>query len=259
MLKKARVFLLAAIFLFILVALPVSKTAPLKSSVYSALKFPLFFSGTLAQTAVDLFYFKKNADENRSLRKALPKSEISHFYSEELFQENTRLTKLLNMKQTIPPHVRRMVFARVISRPPSLWTQTFLIDKGTRQGVRENMIVLSEVSVVGKIVEAAPYASKVLLITDPNSKIGVLIQRTRQQGVLFGTTHGECHIKYLTVDAEIKKGDIVETAGFSGFFPKALMVGNVERAWKEPGQIYQVAQIKPLADLEHIEEVAVVE
>jgi rod shape-determining protein MreC len=118
-----------------------------------------------------------------------------------------------------------------------------------------NQPVLSGRSLIGKIIEAGPGVSKVLLITDPNSKIGVIIQRTRQQGILYGTFAGECRIKYLSVDAEIKAGDTVESAGYGGYFPKALWVGAVARAWKEPGQIYQVAEIKPATDLSRVEEV----
>ncbi len=55
---------------------------------------------------------------------------------------------------------------------------------------------------------------------------------------------------------EIKKSDVVESAGYGGFFPKGLLIGEVERAWKEPGQIYQVAEVKPATDLSRIEEVA---
>ena len=54
----------------------------------------------------------------------------------------------------------------------------------------------------------------------------------------------------------VKAGDVVESAGFGGFFPKGLLVGRVRRAWKEPGQIYQVAEVDPATDLSRLEEVA---
>jgi len=92
-----------------------------------------------------------------------------------------------------------------------------------------------------------------------NGAIRTPRQRTRQHGILYGTASGECRVKYLSVDAEIKAGDVVETAGLEGFFPKGVMVGSVKRAWKEPGQIYQVAEILPAADLGRLEEAAIIE
>lgn len=259
MVKPTRVFFGFAVLLVLLTAVPLSLAVSFRSSVYSLLKAPLLFSRNTAQFAKDLFFFKRNADENKTLRRALSQIKFDRFQRQELLQENARLSKLLDLKQTTPLNVQRVFFARVIGRSPSTWSRVFLIDKGTRQGVRDNMVVLSEFSLVGKVIEAGPTASKVLLMTDPNSKIGVLIQRTRQEGILFGTSPGECRMKYISVSAEVKKGDVIETAGFGGFFPKGLMVGTIERAWQEPGQIYQVALVRPFTDLNRIEEVAVVE
>ena len=193
------------------------------------------------------------------MKKALTEIRIKSYESLELAQENARLTKLLMLRQITPPHIRRSVSARVIARSPSAWNKAFLIDQGSLQGLRANMLVLAESSLVGKVIVTGPSVSTVLLITDPNSKIGVLIQRTRQQGILFGTSSGGCRMKYISLEPEVKLGDMVETVGFRGLIPKGLVVGTVTRVWKEPGQIYQVAQIKPLTDLDRLEEVVCVE
>ena len=259
MLKPRRVFLgIVALFIF-LTAIPLSTAVFIKSSFYSMAKVPIVISKTTAQTLVDLFFFGRNAQENRSLKRTIALTRLDRFNLEELSQENARLTQLLNLRRILPADIRHLVFARVIARSPATWNRVFLIDQGSRQGVKENMLVLSDSALVGKVVETGPAVSKVLLITDLNSKIGVLIQRTRQTGILFGTSQGECRMKYVSVDTQLKRGDIVETAGFGGFFPKGLRVGTVERAWKEPGQIYQVAEVTPLADLSRLEEVALVE
>jgi rod shape-determining protein MreC len=120
------------------------------------------------------------------------------------------------------------------------------------------MPVLSDASLIGRIIETGPHVSKALLVTDPNSRVGGLIQRTRDQGILYGTFSGECRMKYLSLDAKLEPGDVVESAGYGGLFPKGLLIGTVQKVWKEPGQIYQVASVKPLQDLARIEEVACV-
>ena len=259
MLKPKHVFFGIGIFLLIITAIPLSQTTFIKTSAYSFLKNPisLFEGGT--KLAVELWCFKKNADENLALKESLAKSRFDEMQFVELHLENARLVKLLDLKEIIPPRIRQTYFARVILRSAMGWNRVLLIDKGMKHGVKPNMLVLSESSLIGKVVETSPVVSKVLLITDPKSRIGVLIQRTRQEGLLFGTTSGECHMKYISIDTEVRAGDKIETAGFGGFFPKGIPVGTVKRVWKEPGQIYQVAEIKPLMELSRIEEVAAID
>ena len=255
--KPTRVSFGLVVLLVLLVALPVSTAVFFRSSFYSILEAPISVSREASQDMIDLLHFHKNAREVRELKRALSSTASGQFQNEELRLENERLSKLLDLKRALPAHAPHPVYCRVIGRSPLVWSRTFLIDKGTNEGIGVNMAVMSNVSLVGKVSEAGPSVSKVILITDPNSKIGALIQRTRQEGVLFGTSSGECRMKYLSMDTEVKIGDKVETAGYGGFFPKSLIAGKVRKVWKEPGQMYQVASIEPLTDLSRIEEVAV--
>ena len=254
--KPSRIFFGVGALLLLLAVLPPSQANRIKTSAYSSLGAPIGASSNAAQFLLDAVRFRRNANELRLLKSQATDPKLDAFRTQEIILENARLTQLLELKKILPGDFGRTEFARVIGRAPSAWNRVFLIDKGHEQGIRVNQPVLSNRSLVGKIIEVGPRVSKVLLITDPNSKIGALIQRTRQQGILYGMVSGECRIKYLSVDAEIKKGDVVESAGYGGFFPKGLLIGQVERVWKEPGQIYQVAEIKPLTDLSRIEEVA---
>ena len=259
MLKPIRVFLGIGIFLLILAAIHLSPTARIKSLSYSFLRYPVIFFKDSAKLVVDLYSFRKNAAENHMLKNALAERRFQELEFRELRIENARLTRLLDIRPVVPPSIHHEFFARVILRSAIGWNRVILIDKGTKQGIKPNMLVLSESSVVGKVVLTGPSISQVLLITDPKSRIGALIQRTRQEGLIFGTSSGQCHMKYISIDTEVKPGDHVETAGFGGFFPKGLSIGTVKRAWKEPGQIYQVAEVKPLMDLSRIEEVIAID
>ena len=258
MIKSVRIFFGVGFFLLLLATLPLSRSILIKTSAYSFLASPVSVSRNAAQFLKDALCFHQNAEELRSFKTRRADPNLDDFQAREIELEHERLTQLLELRKILPSDTAGMVFARVIGRSPSAWNRVFLIDKGIRQGIRVNQPVLSNRSLVGKIIETGPFVSKVLLITDPNSKIGVLIQRTRQQGVLYGTFSGECRIKYLSVDVEVKNRDIVESAGYGGFFPKGLLIGEVKRAWKEPGQIYQVAEVRPSTDLSRIEEVACV-
>ena len=231
----------------------------IRGRLFSLIEAPLSFSSEIAQWCEDLFYFHRNAEENRVYSQMLAKESRDQTQSREIRVENERLTKLLELKSSSTYGANHILYARVIVRSPLVWNRTLWVDKGFQDGMRENLPVFSGEALIGKIVETRPGASKIILLTDPNCKIGVLIQRTRQQGVLSGTVTGECRMKYISIDAQVKPGDRVETAGLGIFFPKGIPVGDVLSVWKEPGQIYQVAQIKPLADMGRVEEVAVLD
>lgn len=225
----------------------------------SAFKGPAQATGFVVQWGKDLWFFRRNAFESRLLRRKLAEAAQRDFQILEVRHENERLSKLLEMKPSLHGRVRRAVFCRVIGRSPASWNRVFLIDKGKKDGLKPNMLVLSGLTVVGKLVEVSASTSKVLLVTDPNARLAVLVQRTRDQGVLYGALGGGCRVKYISTEARLKSGDAVETAGVGGFFPKGYLIGNVTRVWKEPGQVYLVAEVKPAADLGRLEEVICVE
>jgi len=115
--------------------------------------------------------------------------------------------------------------------------------------------VLSTKGLIGRVLEVGRYSAKVLLITDPNSKVGVMIQRNRQGGILVGRPDGWCRMIYIALDSDVMPGDKVITAGFSTIFPKDIFVGVVVRVDKEPGRLYKSAVIKTADDLSKLEEV----
>ena len=253
--RPNRFFIFVCLVLVLTVVLPVSKSVNVKSSLYSALEGPLSISRNVAQTALDLAHFASNAEEVRQAKRSTGARGSESFQLQEVLAENSRLNKLLEMKAGYPVSTSKAVVGRVIGRSPAAWNRVFLIDKGTTQGMRVNMPVLSDKSIIGKIIETGSEVSKALLITDPNSRVGALVQRTRDQGILYGTFSGECRMKYLSLDAKLEPGDWVESAGYGGSFPKGLVIGTIEKVWKEPGQIYQVALVKPVTDISRVEEV----
>lgn len=258
--NKPAGFIFAAFFLIlVLVSIPVSCSANIRGNLASLLKAPLVFSGETASWLGDFFNFRKNAADNRVLRQVLARQKLDKIQSREIRLENERLTKLLEMRFSATSRMDRVLYARVIARSPLAWNRTLWIDKGFDNKMRENMPVFSGDTLIGKIIEVRRQISKVILLTDPNCRIGALLAANRQQGILSGTAAGECRMKYIPVDTQVKAGDLVETAGLGVFFPKGIPVGTVTRFWKEPGQIYQVALVKPLADLAKIEEVGVLD
>lgn len=166
--------------------------------------------------------------------------------------DNDRLKELLGFRKTIP---FTTIPAQVIGRDPSNWSNSLIIDKGATGGVRQDKAVLSTKGLVGRVLEVGRYSSKILLITDPNSKVGVMIQRNRQGGMVTGLPDGRCRMIYITLDSDVMPGDKVITAGFGTIFPKDILVGEVLRVDKEPGRLYKSAVLKTAEDLSKLEEV----
>jgi rod shape-determining protein MreC len=169
-----------------------------------------------------------------------------------LSSENDRLKSLLGFKRSLP---YATIPAQVIGRDPSNWSNSLIIAKGIDDGLRDNRAVLSTKGLVGRIVEIGRYSAKVLLITDPNSKVGVAIAKNRQGGILTGSPGGMCKIVYISLDSDVAPGDKVITAGYGSIFPKDIMVGEVTKTGKEPGRLYKYAVVKPAEDLSRLEEV----
>ena len=194
--------------------------------------------------------FASLREENRILR---ARTEIltRRIHEAELFRyENERLRGLLDFKKTAP---YTSVAAQVIGRDPTNWSNSLIIDKGLMHGVRQNMAILSPNGVVGRVLEIGRYSSKILLITDTNSKVGVVIERTREGGVLVGRPDGKCKMIYIALDSDVLPGDKVITAGLGSVFPKNIPVGEIAKVGKEPGRLYKYAIVKPAENLSRLE------
>jgi rod shape-determining protein MreC len=191
-------------------------------------------------------------EENRLLRKEVGELSLQVGQFEELRNENKRLRALLLFKDAVGFDT---VSAEVIARNPNDWEGTFVINKGTSDGLRKNMAVCSSKGLLGKTIEVQKGISSVMLITHPGFKAGGTIKNTRINGVIMGAGKGMVRMLYIPVDAEVKKGEIVITSGFSRIFPKGITVGEIVSVGKSKTGLYKYALVKPSADPSIQEEV----
>jgi len=191
-------------------------------------------------------------EENKILRTRVDLLTRMSEETKAINDDNARLRNLVDFSKTIP---YRNIPAQVVGRDPSNWANSIIIDKGSSSGIKTNMAVMSTRGLVGRIVEVGKRSSKALLITDPNLKVGVLIRRNRQGGILTGRPGGRCKIIYIALDSDVKAGDKVMTAGFGRTFPKGILIGEIEKVGREGGRLYKYAILKPSQDLSRLEEV----
>lgn len=193
--------------------------------------------------------------ENQELRKKLDELERISQRVIELDLANRRLEKLLVLRDELGGTA---IAARVVGRNPTAWVHTVVLDKGERHGVAKGMAVLTPEGVVGQVVSVSAHAARVLLISDPNSGVDALIQRTRVRGIATGTIDGSCVLKYIQRGDDVAVGDRVITSGLDGIFPKGQPIGTVTWVGTKDSRMFQDVEVKLSAELAKVEEVLVV-
>jgi rod shape-determining protein MreC len=194
-------------------------------------------------------------NENKVLKRKIAELQEENHEIKEMKLANERLRQLLHFREKNSPS---MIGAEVIGQDPSSWFKSVTIDKGEKDGVQKGMAVVSPAGVIGRILKAAPHYAIVLLITDYNSAVDSIIQRTRAKAIVEGKGENRCQLKYLLRTEEVAVGDVVVTSGLGGNFPKGLMVGEIKKVDKKGHGVFQYAELVPSADLTQLEEVFVV-
>ena len=193
--------------------------------------------------------------ENERLRKRIQDLEIERSNLLEAGATNRRLQQLLAFRSHLPSG---SITASIIANTASSWFQTCLLDKGSADGVRKGMAVVTPLGVVGQVVSATNHSAKVLLVTDANSGVDVLVQRTRARGIVSGSLENVTIMKYVKRSEDIQEGDRLITSGLDGVFPKGLMVGTAVKVRKQNLGLFQYVEIMPAVISSQTEEVLVV-
>ena len=193
--------------------------------------------------------------ENERLRKRLEIIEVEKQKLMEADATNRRLQQLLEFRTQLPG---RPITASIIASSASTWFQSCLLDKGSADGVRKGMAVLTPVGVVGQVVAVTARTAKILLLTDPNSGIDVLVQRTRSRGIVSGSLENGTVLKYVKRSEDVQEGDRLITSGIDGVFPKGIMVGAVIKVRKQHLGLFQYIEVLPAVQSARVEEVLIV-
>jgi rod shape-determining protein MreC len=168
--------------------------------------------------------------------------------------ENERLRTLLKYEEgTVEPEIP----ARVIGVNASPHFVSLRIDKGESDGVRTGMPVVTASGVVGQVSRVVGGTADVMLLTDPSSRLGAVVQRSRARGTAVGAGGGtNLHFENVLKGDDVVDGDTLITSGTDGLFPKGLVIGQIEGVSRDTSSnMFVKARIVPAADLRHVEEV----
>src|SRR5260221_3285492 len=194
--------------------------------------------------------------QNRQLQEEVARLQMEQVRLKQDADQARRLQALMDFKEKF---VSKTVAAQVIGTSGTEQSKVITIDKGKRDGLKPDMAVITPNGIVGKIKEVYPLSSQVLLVNDHESGAGVILESSRLQGILKGTSLGELQISDVMSDEKVEAGEHVITSGGDRIFPKGLSVGTVSNAVADrDNDPFLVIKIKPAADLNRLEEVLVI-
>ena len=263
MYKKTHYVVLGSVLLLTLIALnlPGGKSARLKQAV-GALFLPLFgLANTTEQIA------RKTADNLLPRGELLRQNEIYRRENQELrlrlaqgdqiSREDARLRQLLAWQTHTP---WKLKLANVVLREPSNWWKTIQINLGSRDGLRENLPVLTVAGLVGRINSVSFDHAQVVLLGDPNCRVSALIENdARDHGVILSAASpmdsSLVDLGFLSHNAILTPGQNVVTSGLGGTYPKGIPIGKVVDFRSVEYGLYTEARIKLAANLGALEEV----
>lgn len=199
--------------------------------------------------------------ENLRLKERIQEFIEKETYFKKLRLENERLKEILKYESNLS--YKSQIVARMIGRKPSNWYNTIIINKGTKDGISEDDIVIAyqqgQEGVVGRIVESSYSSAKVLLVTDTNSAIAAYIRRNKEDGLMEGQNKEDLMMKYLSSKADVKVDDILVTSGYGGIFPAEIVIGKVKSIFSgKHEENFKKALISPSINFSQISDVLVI-
>ncbi|SNB61417.1 rod shape-determining protein MreC [Arboricoccus pini] len=224
----------------------VRRAGDIAAPALATLKEPL---STLRDMANAMGSILALREENQRLREDNRRLLVWQAEATRLAVENDALRRSLKM----PPHPGAPLWltARVVADPGGPFVNTALIDAGADAGVQNGMAVVDDHGLVGRIVDVGARSARILMLTDLNSRIPVLIDRSHDEAVLEGTNGRQPELRFLPMNPSFKVGDQVLTSGRDGVLPQGLRIGKISEIRD------QHVVVTPYVDWDRLDYVAV--
>lgn len=165
----------------------------------------------------------------------------------------------LKAQINLPSHPQyRAIAANVFARDTKPWFKRLTIDRGSLDGVKRDMPVITAAGIVGRIINVGPNHSVVQVITDRYAGVGAMLQNSRSMGEVRGLDpEARCELKNIRSTEEVQIGETVVTTGLDRIYPKGLMIGQVERVESDPHGPWHKIILLPSASIDRVEQVMV--
>lgn len=200
----------------------------------------------------DNFRSKRSViEDNEELKKLVAEKNLKLQRYDLLEKENKRLRELIGLERELSFPT---VSSQIIARSPARWFSSFVIDRGTADGVYEGAAVAGADGLVGMVSDARSATSTVVILTHPNFTAGGTLERTGVNAIVVGSAEGEVLMQYIPLETDVREGDAVYTSRHSSIFPEGILVGTVKKIMDSPRGLSQTAYIEPSSDLYKLQE-----
>ena len=259
------VFVVVSLFCIIFFAARGRFQAPVSSQAVSLVLSP--FQQATDWVANEIRYVTSVAwevstlyEQNKMLRNEVEQLRGINLQANEALAENERLRTMIGYQHSARQF--DLVAARVIGRESETWSSMIVIDRGTLNGIQNDMPVVTPQGLVGRVVEAGPNSSKVQLILDPRSSVGTIVQRaeSRVTGIVQGDMDNPTMPQMVNIpkNADVVEGDVIVTSGFGGIYPKGIIVGLVSSLKNDDGGLLNIGVLESAVDFQKLEDVMVI-
>ncbi|MGW8272793.1 MAG: rod shape-determining protein MreC, partial [Thermodesulfovibrionales bacterium] len=172
----------------------------------------------------------------------------------EIKAENERLRGILVLKERQTTFVAT---ARVISRGADQSVKSYVVDKGTSDGIEKDMVVIVADGLVGKVLRTWQDLAEIIVINDSSFSVSVRLGQSRVEGVLTGNGRN-CQLNYVSNEVPVSKGDELITSGLDRLFPPGIPVGTVSAVQKTSPELFQNIYVEPHVNTARLEEVMII-
>lgn len=204
----------------------------------------------------DLAELQNLRQRNADLEEALAQFQTELVELREIASDYERLAQLLDYTTSVTN--QEFVTADVINVDQTGLRRTIVINRGTRDGIRAGMPVVTGQGLVGRVLDVAATASRVLLITDRDSAVSARLQSSRAQGSVRGQLSGNLRMTMIPLGANVQTGDLVITSGLGGNFPPDMVIGVVTSTRQFEFELFQEAEVTSLNNFDTLEFVLVI-
>ena len=267
---KSKGFIVSLITVILLVVMGVSANKNSRLNwLNNIISVPLSpvqgFLSSIGQRVEDGLSFFRDIDavkkENESLKEEVAELRKQNRSLSALEVKNEELRQALKLKEQFGDYT--ILGANIIAVDPGNWFTVFKVDIGSREGVKsDSPVVTNTKGLVGRVISSDVTSSKILTIIDEESAVSGWISKAGGghaivRGDMSLKEKGLCKMDYIPVDVDVEVGDVIETSGVGGIYPKGIVIGEVTEVRKTSSEMDRYAIIKPTADFKRLEEVYV--
>jgi rod shape-determining protein MreC len=194
-------------------------------------------------------------EQNQRLREDLLLANAKLNRMAAVAEQNERLKQLLDTQHSLDLNVQ---LARVIDVDLGSYRHRMLVNVGSHDGVKPGQVVIDAHGVMGQVVEVMPRTSLVMLVTDPDHAIPVVVERTGLRTVAYGTRDGDLlSLPNISMAADVHPGDKLLSSGLGGRFPPGFPVGEIRSVEPAASGMFLEGRARPAADLDRSDNVLI--